>query len=119
MVKNKNTLNALDVRKNFLNFLKQILWVGLFAQPAQVNLIGCKMKSIEFKKCIDEMPRYNAIFKLIKVPEWASQYGLHIGDEFTYNNGSMECNKNQRSYSLGVSYFKFIDYRLVNKLKNN
>ena len=58
---------------------------------------------MEYEKAIDNTPKYFPVFEVIKVPDWAIQYGVKIGDRNNTWGGVKGC-------AIQPSYLKFIGY---------
>jgi hypothetical protein len=62
------------------------------------------MTSKEYQKIIDNVPKYEAIFSVIRVPISAKQYGVKVGDRNDTPIGFNGC-------AIQPSYLKFEGYR--------
>jgi len=65
------------------------------------------MKQVEYEKVLDGVPRYEAVFEVVRVPNWAIQHGVKKGDRDDNPLGFHCC-------AIQPSYLKFVEYKKVN-----
>ncbi len=65
------------------------------------------MKQEEYARRIENTPQFKAVFRVIRVPEWAKQHGVKVGDE-TDQAPAIYC-------AIQPSYLAFVGYRRVRR----
>jgi len=67
------------------------------------------MKNSEWEKIIDETPEFEAVFEVIKVPDWCVIHGVKKGD-LTNTSPAEHC-------AIQPSYLRFIRYEQIKGVK--
>jgi hypothetical protein len=71
------------------------------------------MKAQELKDIMNNLPVYEAVFTITKVPNWAADLNIAVGDEYIAGgNKPYSHPKTKHRILIEASYLNFIGYRL-------
>ena len=79
-----------------------------------VNNKGRAMKFKDFEQAVQKTPVFAAVFTVVKVPDWADDEHLMVGEEMHYDS-SKQCfaRKDGTLIHLGASYVEFQGYKQI------
>lgn len=72
------------------------------------------MKFKDFEQAVRKTPVFAAVFTVVKVPDWAEEYYLRLGEELHYDSSRQSfARKDGTLIHLGATYVEFLGYQAL------